>query len=414
MNRGFRVKVHPNNKQRTRLFSYANAARFAYSWAIAKERECWQQHKKLLGDSELRKEFTKLKHLDEYKWLNRISCDVMKQAIKDAVKASFKYVKDFKENYKNLLRKVAKIEDSKIREKKIQKFLEGPKFKSKRDSVPSFYLDGFKIRFNSTHVWVVSFSDSRKRNRQILNWVRLAEVDRIPIRDSYLNPRMSFDGIDWWISVAVKMDDSEKEDLNDSGIGIDVGVKDLAICSDGFTYKNINKTRKVRNLEKRNKRVHKSLSRKLKEVDGKYIYTKNFEKTKKILKKIYLRLCGIRTNHIHQVSTEIVNRKPRFICVEDLNVKGMLRNRHLSKAISNQKISQFLLFIKNKASVKGISIIEADRLYPSSKRCIRCGNIKKDLKLKDRIYHCDVCGNTLDRDYQASLNLREYGIEHLT
>lgn len=372
----------PNNRQKTKLFQYANTARYAYNWALGREKENYKNDGKFLSDGELRKEFTQLKKTDEYSWLNEISNNVTKQAIKDACNAYKRFFKGY------------------------SKF---PKFKSRKFSIPSFYQDNVKIKFTNTHVKVEGFTTSKKKNKQKLNWIRLAEHNRIPIDVKYTNPRIKYDGVNWYLTVGVEYEDSTMFPTND-GIGIDLGIKDLAICSDGNKYQNINKTQKVKKLEKRKRRLQHSVSRKYeKNKKGEsYCKTKNVIKKEKLLLKVNHRLTNIRKNYLNQTTSEIVNRKPRFICIEDLNVSGMMKNRHLSKTVQQQGFYEFRRQIEYKSVWNNIPVIIADRFYPSSKLCSCCGNIKKDLKLSDRIYKCE-CGNVIDRDFQASLNLKDYG-----
>ena len=275
--------------------------------------------------------------------------------------------------------------------------------------MPKFYQDNVKMRFSNTHVKFEGFSSSRKANKQKMNWVRLAEHGRIPTDAKYMNPRISFDGLNWWISVCVEFPDCV-ETLNDDGAGIDLGIKDLAICSDGTKYKNINKSQKVKKLEKQKRRLQRSISRSYeKNKQGKeYCKTNNVIKKGKLLLTLNHRLTNIRKNYLNQTTSEIVNRKPRFICIEDLNVSGMMKNRHLSKVVQQQGFYEFRRQIEYKSAWNNIPVIIADRFFPSSKLCNCCGSIKKDLKLSDRIYRCE-CGNVIDRDYQAALNLKRYG-----
>ena len=374
--------MSPNNKQLTKLFQYAGCARFAYNWAITREQENYKQGGEFLSDSKLRKEFTQLKKLEKYKWLNEVSNDVTKQAIKDACNA---YRRFFKGQCKY------------------------PNFKSKRRSTPSFYQDNVKIQFTNTHVKIEKFSMSKKRNKQKLNWIKLCEKGRIPTNCKYMNPRFTYDGLYWYVSVGIEVDDNTTLPSNE-GVGIDLGIKDLAICSDGNTYKNINKTQKLKKLEKRKRRLPRSISRRYeKNKKGvSYCKTSNIIKREKELLKLVKRLTNIRHDYLHQTTSEIVKRKPSFICMEDLNVSGMMKNKHLSKAVQQQKFYEFRRQIKYKSEWNNIAVIIADRFFPSSKLCICCGNIKKDLKLSDRIYKCE-CGNVMDRDFQASLNLKTYG-----
>ena len=183
------------------------------------------------------------------------------------------------------------------------------------------------------------------------------------------------------------------------------------MCSDGKIYPNINRTETVRKLKKRQRRLQRSISRKyLKNKKGEsYCKTRNIIKSENLLRKIYHRLTGIRQNYRHQITSEIIGREPSLIVLEDLNVRGMMSNRHLSKAVQEQGFSEFRRQIEYKASWSGIKVVIVDRFYPSSKKCIACGHVKKNLRLSERIYHCEECGNVIDRDLQAAINLRRYG-----
>lgn len=371
----------PNNKQKTKLFLYANTSRYVYNWAIERERSNYKDGNKFISDYELRKEFTQLKKQEGYVWLSNISNDAMKQSIKDACDA-----------YKKFFKGISKY----------------PRFKSRKFSTPSFYQDNVKIRFTETHVKVEGFASSLKKNKQKLNWIRLAEHNRIPTNCKYYNPRIKYDGLNWYITVGVNYDDCSNEPKN-NGIGIDLGIKDLAICSDGNVYKNINKSKKIKRLEKKKRRLQRSISRKIKNSERKGRQTCNTVKAKKKFLKVNHKLTNIRHNYLHQTTSSIVKREPSFICIEDLNVSGMMKNRHLSKAVQQQCFYEFRRQIEYKAAWNNIKIVIADRFYPSSKTCYCCGTIKKDLKLSDRIYKCECCGNVIDRDYQAALNLKQYG-----
>lgn len=382
MIKSIKVRLKPNNKQLTKLFQYAGCARFAYNWAIARERESYKQGDKFLSDSELRKEFTQLKKLQEYEWLNEVSNDVTKQAVKDACNS-----------YKRFFEGLSKY----------------PKFKSKKHSILSFYQDTFKIQFTTTHVKVEKFSLSRKQNKQKLNWIKLCEKGRVPIGCKYMNPRFTYDGLYWYISVGIEVDENTIL-LSNKGVGIDLGIKNLTVCSDKNTYENINKTQRIKKLEKRKRRLQRSISRRYEKnkKGASYCKTSNIIKREKELLKVIKRLKNIRQDYLHQTTSEIVKRKPSFICIEDLNVSGMMKNKHLSKAIQQQGFYEFRRQIEYKSTWNNIPVIIADRFFPSSKLCSCCGNIKKDLKLSDRIYKCE-CGNVIDRDLNASLNLKKYG-----
>jgi putative transposase len=380
MIRSVKVRLCPNNKQQTKLFQNAGVARFAYNWALNYQIKNYKNGRKFISHYDLRKLFTQLKTQNEYLWLNDYSNNVTKQAIIDCCGA-------------------------------FEKFFEGlakhPKFKSRHHSKPSFYVDTAKIQFKDGRVKLEKLTLSRKSNKQLFNWVRLAEPYRIPENAKYSNPRVTFDGLNWWLSVGVECYESVELPQND-GIGIDLGVKDLAICSNGNTYKNINKSKKVRKLTKKKRRLQRKVSRKylMNKKGESYCKTRNIIKSQRQLLKLSHRLTNIRHNYLNQTTTDIVNREPKFIVLEDLNVQGMMKNKHLAKAIQEQCFYEFRRQLEYKCRFNNIELRIADRFYPSSKMCSCCGNVKKDLKLKDRIYHCEVCGNTIDRDFQASVNLK--------
>ncbi|MDM1018554.1 RNA-guided endonuclease InsQ/TnpB family protein, partial [Clostridium perfringens] len=232
--------------------------------------------------------------------------------------------------------------------------------------------------------------------------------EQLPIGVKYSNPRISYDNKYWYISVGIEQEQI-KEDLTDVSLGIDLGLKDLAICSDGTVFKNINKSNVVSKIEKRLKRLQKQVSRKYeKNKKGKeYVKTKNIIKLEKNIQQIHRRLANIRNNYLHKTTISIVKTKPYRVVIEDLNVKGMMKNKHLSDSIRKQGFYEFKRQLEYKCKFRGIKLVVADRFYPSSKTCSQCGEIKKDLKLKDRVYNCS-CGLSIDRDLNASINLSRY------
>jgi putative transposase len=266
------------------------------------------------------------------------------------------------------------------------------------------------IEISETHVKLEKIADSKRKNRAKANWVRLAEHNRIPTNAKYSNPRVTFDGLHWWLSVGVDVPNSADTPTN-QGIGIDLGVKDLAICSDGCTYKNINKSHRMKKLARKKRRLQRKVSKKyLKNMKGvRYVKTHNITKSEKQLLRVSRKLTNIRQNYIHQTTSEIVSRKPKFVVLEDLNVYGMMKNRHLAKAVQDQGFYEFRRQIEYKCTWNNILLIIADRFFPSSKTCSCCGAIKRDLTLKDRVFICPECGFTIDRDLQAAINLAKYG-----
>ena len=373
----------PNNRQQTKLFECAGTARFIYNWVLDYEQINYECDNGFINDYELRKRLTELKKTySGFMWLNNYSNNIAKQAVKDACNAYLNFFKGI---------------------------TEFPNYKSRRKSKPSFYVDTDKISFTDTHVKLEKLTTSKRANKQKFNYIKLAEKGRIPVDVKYSNPRVTFDGINWWISVGIETDENTNNPLND-GIGIDIGIKTLAVCSGKAEYKNINKTAKVRKLKKKKRKLQRRISKKyLKNKKGVcYCKTRNIIKSEKQLLNITHRLTNIRHDHIHKATSEIINRQPKFIVMEDLNVKGMMKNKHLAKAVQEQCFYEFYRQIQYKCRWNNIEFVTADRYYPSSKKCMCCGNVKKDLKLSDRVYHCDNCGNIVDRDYQASVNLMKY------
>lgn len=424
MIKSIRVQLLPNNKQKTKLFQFAGAARYAYNWALNKQMDHFCEGHKIQTDSALRKEFTVLRHAEENKWLQDVSNNVTKQAIKDLCIA-----------YKNFFRKQKQPGYIKYTSKKIAHYnrigksltvydMNGhPKFRSKKNGDFRFYQDNVKIQFTETHVKLESLAGSRRKNRQRLNWIRLAERNRIPVRAKYTNPRIAFDGERWWLSVGIQTARKlkplrglsfayrKRRYIRSEGIGIDLGIKDLAVLSDATKVRNINKTRAIRRLKKKRRRLQRQVSRKyqMNKKGDRYCKTSNLIKSEKQLLRINHRLANIRQNHVHQTTTAIIKRKPSFVCLEDLNIRGMMKNRYLSEKIQEQNLYEFRREIEYKAHWAKISVIIADRWYPSSKTCVICGHVKKDLNLSERMYVCPVCGNVIDRDFQAALNLKRYG-----
>ena len=379
-----KVMLIPNNKQKSKLFQSAGVARFAYNWALDREQENYKNGGTFLSDYTLRREFTKLKSTEKYKWLNDYSNNITKQAIKDACIA-----------YKRFFKGQSSF----------------PKFKKKRKSKQSFYVDTDKIKFTDKAVKLEKITLSRKKNKQKLNWIKLDERYRIPTNSKYINPRITYDDVNWWIVVGIEYADNTEIPVND-GVGIDLGIKNLAICSDiDKPYKNINKSQRIKKLKKKKRRLQREISRKylINKKGNSYCKTSNIIKAEKKLLKLNHRLTDIRHNYLHQTTTEIINRKPKFIVLEDLDVKGMMKNKHLSEAVVEQCFYEFYRQIKYKSSWNNIKFIIADRFYASSKICSCCGAVKRDLKLSDRIYKCDNCNNVIDRDKNASINLYNYG-----
>lgn len=363
-----KVRLHPSSEQEKKLWQSVGTARFVYNWTLGRQEENYKNGGKFISDNDLRKEITRLKK-SELNWLNEVSNNVAKQAVKDACEAYKKFFKGLSDK---------------------------PRFKSRKRSKKSFYNDNIKLKVKENKLILI----------EKVGWIKTNE--QLPIGVKYFNPRISFDNKYWYISVGM---DQEKRDEELSGIslGIDLGVSELAICSDGKRYKNINKTKKVKKLEKKMRRLQRKVSNKYEK--GKrgesFAKTSNILKIEKDIQLLHRKLANIRKNHLHQITAEIVKTKPSRIVIEDLNVKGMMRNRHLSKAIAQQGFYEFRRQLEYKTKFRGIELVIADRWFPSSKTCSKCGNVDKNLKLSDRVYTCE-CGLELDRDLNASINLANY------
>ena len=362
-----KVRLHPTPEQEQKMWQSVGTARFIYNWTLNRQEENYKNGGKFISDNVLRKEITQLKK-GELSWLNQVSNNVAKQAVKDCCKA-----------YKNFFDGRAKK----------------PRFKSRKKSKASFYNDNVALKVKENSVLI-----------EKIGWVKTSEQIQTGVK--YTNPRISHDGKYWYLSVGTKQELNPIK-LTDYSLGIDVGVKDLAVCSNGQVFKNINKSRTVKKLEKRLKRLQRQVSRKyeMNKQGNKFIKTKNIIKLEHQIKLIYRRLTNIRNNHLHQATSKIVKTKPSRIVIEDLNVSGMMKNKHLSKAIQQQKLYEFRRQLEYKTKKYGIELVLADRWYPSSKTCYRCGTIKSDLKLKDRVFKC-ACGYQEDRDLNAALNLSAY------
>lgn len=343
-------------------------ARFIYNWTLNKQEENYRNGGKFISDNVLRKEITQLKKT-ELSWLNEVSNNVSKQAIKDACNS-------YKRFFKGLSGK--------------------PKFKSRKRSKKSFYHDNVKLKVK----------DNKLVKIEKIGWIKTNE--QLPIGVKYSNPRISYDNKYWYLSVGIEQEEVQEE-LTNVSLGIDLGLKNLATCSDGTIYKNINKTYVVRKTEKKLKRLQRQVSRKYeKNKKGKeYVKTKNIIKLEKQIQQTHRRLANIRNNYLHQTTTSIVKTKPYRIVIEDLTISNMMKNKHLSDAIRKQGFYEFRRQLEYKCNFRGIELVIADRFYPSSKICSQCGKIKKDLKLSNRVYKCS-CGLVIDRDLNASINLSKY------
>ena len=365
--KGYKIRLLPTLEQEIIIKKSIGVSRFVYNWCLNKQ----LNSDKFIGDNELRKELTKLKRTDSYYWLNEVGCNVIKQSAKDLCNA-----------YKRFFNKLSNK----------------PRFK-KKGVHNSFYVNYENMKKTKHGVRCEKIGDIKTSER----------LPKLIKNRHYMNPHIVFDGKYYYITFSMEIDIKQKENTSKI-IGIDLGIKSFAVCSDGTVYTNINKTHTVKKLNKKLRRLQRCVSKKyLKNKTGnRFIKTTNIIKLEHKIKLTHRRIKNIRENYIHQITSYLVKTKPSRIVVEDLNVKGMLKNKHLSKAIAEQCFYRFISVLSYKCDWNSIEILKADRFYPSSKKCSCCGNIKKDLKLNDRIYKCNNCGLAIDRDFNASLNLANY------
>lgn len=370
MEKGYKVRIFPNKEQQILMFKSFGCARFAYNWALNRQQENYKNGGKFIYDNDLRKELTQLKK-NEFTWMKNISSQMIAQSVKDACNS-----------YKRFFKGQSKF----------------PRFKSRKKSKPSFY-----VRYDNLNPKETSI------NIEKIGRIKI-KPNQIPLDSKYINPHCNFDGKYWYLSLGIECDENQVELNKDLSIGIDLGVKDLAILSTGEVYKNINKSKEMRRLYKKLKRLQRQVSRKYEmNKDGKkFIKTNNIIKLEREIKLVYRRITNIRQNYNHHLTSFVIKQLPYRVVIEDLNVKGMMKNKHLSKAIGQQCFYEIRRQLEYKCKWNGIELVVVDRFYPSSKLCSDCGHKKVDLKLSDRTYICDNCGLIIDRDFNASLNLANY------
>ena len=384
MLKSYKTEIDPTPEQIVKIKQTIGICRFIYNFYIAHNKEIYKKGEKFMTDKDfsiwLNNEF--IPNNPEYLWIKKASSKSVKKAMENAYTA---FVKFFK---------------------KQSGF---PNFKKKNKSDVKMYF----VKNNQKDC----FCERHRIKIPTLGWVKLKEKGYIPTtKQGYVIKRgtISCKAGRYYVSVLIDVPKSEKTKLNDFGLGIDLGLKDFAIMSDGTVKKNINKSARIRKLEKKLKKEQRCLSRKYEDLKKRSKENKkkgeatrqNIQKQVIKVQRLHQRIENIRCDYINKSINEIVKTKPSYITIEDLNVKGMMRNRHLSKAIASQKFYEFKRKLEAKCKEYEIELRIVDRWYPSSKICHHCGYIKKDLKLSDRIYKCD-CGYIEDRDFNASLNLRD-------
>ena len=375
--KSFKTEINPTLEQKTKINKTIGTCRYVYNFYLAHNKELHDTGQKFMSGKSfsvwLNNEY--LLNNSDYLWIKEVSSKSVKKSIEDGCVAFTRFFKG------------------------QSKF---PKFKKKGKSDVKMYF----VKNNPKDC----LCERHRINIPTLGWVRLKEKGYIPTtKDGYVikSGTVSIKAGRYYVSALVEIPDTKITNNANEGIGIDLGLKDLAIVSNGKIYKNKNKSVRIKKLEKQLRREQRCLSRKYENLEkGESTQRANIQKQKLKVQKLHHRIDNIRTDYINKTIAEIVKTKPSYITIEDLNVSGMMKNRHLSKAVASQKFHEFRTKLKIKCDDNGIELRVVDRFYPSSKLCHCCGSIKKDLKLSDRIYKCE-CGYVEDRDFNASLNLRD-------
>ena len=371
------MEINPTEEQKVRIRKTIGTCRFIYNFYLAHNKELHENGKKFMSSIQFRvwlnNEF--LPSHPEYSWIKEAYSKSVTQAVNNGQTAFEKFF-DYKSAF--------------------------PKFKKKGRSDVKMYF----VRNNPKDC----LCERHRIKIPSLGWVRIKAKGYIPTtKDEYVikSGHVSIKADRYYVSVLIEIPDKRVVNNSSEGIGIDLGLKDFAIVSNGKIYKNINKSAKLKKLEKKLIREQRSLSRKYENLKkGGSTQKRNIQKQRLKIQKLHHRIDNIRTDYINKTIAEIVKTKPSYITIEDLNVSGMMKNKHLSKAVDSQKFYEFKTKLQAKCKENGIELRIVDRWFPSSRTCHCCKSIKKDLKLSDRIFRCD-CGYIEDRDFNAALNLRD-------
>lgn len=380
MIKSYKIRLYPTRSQEEILWKHVHASRFIYNHMLALQNERYESGKKHMSAFDMNNALTPLKKQEGYEWLTDVSNSMLCRSCADLSDAFQRFFK------------------------KASKY---PKFKSRKRAKRSF-----PVRCNKGAIWF----DGSYAHVERAGKLRYKTDFDIPLgRDAkFSNARISYTNGKWILSFGIECE-SQAPELTDNSMGIDLGIKDLAIAAYGdeqLVFQNINKSTRVRAIKRRILLMQRAISRKYEanRQGNKYIKTNNIKRLEDKLSRLHARLANIRSNYIHQTTHKLVSLLPKRVVMEDLNVRGMMKNRHLSKAIAEQGFAEFIRQMRYKCEWNGIEFVQADRFYPSSKTCSCCGNIKKDLKLSDRTYVCNECGFTIDRDFNAAINLSRYGV----
>lgn len=376
MLKSFKTEINPTVEQKIKIRKTIGTCRFIYNFYLAHNKKLHEDGEKFMSSSKFRVWLNNeyLPQHPENLWIKEAYSKAVTQSVNNGQTAFARFF-----NHESVF----------------------PNFKKKGKSDVKMYF----VKNNPKDC----YCERHRIKIPSLGWVRIKEKGYIPTtKDGYVitSGSVSIKADRYYVSVLVEVSDNKTTNHFNEGVGIDLGLKNFAIVSNGRTYQNINKSARLKKLERQLIREQRCLSRKYEKLKKGESTQKNIQKQKLKVQKLYHRIDNIRTDYINKIIAEMVKTKPSYITIEDLNVKGMMKNRHLAKAVASQKFYEFRTKLKAKCNENGIELRVVDRWYPSSKMCHCCGTIKKDLKLSDRIYRCD-CGYVEDRDFNAALNLRD-------
>ena len=379
LKRAYKVEINPTDEQKSKIHQTIGVSRFIYNFYIARNKEIYHREGKFISGMDFSKWLNKeyIPNNQDKKWIKEVSSKATKQAIMNGDKA----FRDFFKGAKGF-----------------------PRFKKKKNQDVKAYFPK-----NNKTDWTI---ERHRVKIPTLGWIRLKEFGYIPVNSIVKSGTVSQKADRYYVSILVEENDKKVYKSTNEGVGIDLGVKEFVVCSDGIKFKNINKTSTVKKIEKKLKREQRKLSRKYeslkirnKNIKEGRATRQNIQKQVVKVQKLHQRLTNIRTDYINKIVSSIIKQKPSYITIEDLAVSNLMKNKHLSKAIASQKFFEFKTKLTVKCKENDIELRIVDRFYPSSKTCSQCGKVKKDLKLSDRIYKCD-CGLAIDRDLNASINLK--------
>ena len=379
LKRAYKIEINPTDEQKSKIHRTIGVSRFVYNFYIARNKEIYKKEGKFVSGMDFSKWLNNeyIPKNQEVKWIKEVSSKATKQAIMNGDKA----FRDFFKKAKGF-----------------------PRFKKKKNQDVKAYFPK-----NNKTDWTL---ERHRVKIPTLGWVRLKEFGYIPVNSIVKSGTVSQKADRYYVSILVEDDYIEVSKSTNEGVGIDLGVKEFAVCSDGIKFKNVNKTSTVKKVEKKLKREQRKLSRKYeslkirnKNIKEGRATRQNIQKQVVKVQRLHQRLANIRTDYINKTVFSIVKQKPSYITIEDLAVSNLMKNKHLSKAIASQKFFEFKTKLMSKCKQNDVELRIVDRFYPSSKTCSQCGKVKKDLKLSDRIYRCD-CGLIIDRDLNASINLK--------